>query len=185
MKRVVKWLTILLPVLFAVFIGGAYVLPADVSVRRSIVVDAPPAKVFPLVNDLKAFSQWSPWSAADPKLSVTFAGPDAGAGQSMTWVSDKPEVGKGTQTITASEPDRRVSSALDFGDMGKAAAFFDLAPEGAGTKVTWGLDTTMNSPFERWLGLWLDGAIGAEYERGLVRLKALAETGSIPQQSNP
>jgi uncharacterized protein YndB with AHSA1/START domain len=185
MKRVVKWLTILLPVLFAVFIGGAYVLPADVSVRRSIVVDAPPAKVFPLVNDLKAFSQWSPWSAADPKLSVTFAGPDAGAGQSMTWASDNPNVGKGTQTITASEPDRRVSSALDFGDMGKATAYFELAAEGAGTKVTWGLDTIMNSPFERWLGLWLDGAIGAEYERGLVRLKALAETGSVLQQSNP
>jgi uncharacterized protein YndB with AHSA1/START domain len=185
MKRVVKWLTILLPVLFAVFIGGAYVLPSDVAVRRSIAIDAPPEKVFALVNDLKAFSQWSPWSAYDPKMTVTFAGPQAGVGASMTWASDNPNVGRGTQTIMASEAVRRVASALDFGDMGKAAAFFDLAPDGAGTKVTWGLDTTMNSPFERWLGLWLDGAIGAEYERGLVRLKALAETGAVPQESNP
>jgi len=185
MKRVVKWLTILLPVLFAVFIGGAYVLPADVSVRRSIVIDAPPAKVFPLVNDLRAFSQWSPWSILDPKMTIAFAGPEAGVGASMSWSSAHPDVGKGTQTITASDPDRRVSSALDFGDMGRAAAVFDLVPDGAGTKVTWGLDATMNSPFERWLGLWLDEAVGAEYERGLLRLKALAETGAIPQTSNP
>jgi uncharacterized protein YndB with AHSA1/START domain len=181
MKRFVKWLTILLPVLFAVFIGGAYVLPADVTVRRDVVINAPPDKIFPYLNDLKSFTQWSPWSTDDPKTALTFAGPESGVGQTMTWSSDNPNVGKGSQTITESEPGRRVASTLDFGDMGTAKAFFDLAPEGAATKVTWGLDTTMNSPFERWLGLWLDDAIGSEYARGLTRLKTLVETGSVPQ----
>ena len=185
MRRVVKWLTILLPVLFAVFIGGAYVLPAEVSVRRSVVIEAPPDKVFPLVSDLKTFTQWSPWSAYDPAAKITYSGPAQGVGQAMSWSSDSPDVGSGTLTITAIDPGKRVESALDFGDMGAGKAFFDLDPDGAGTKVTWGLDATMNSPLERWLGLWLDGAIGAEYERGLARLKALAETGAVPQTSNP
>ncbi|MFO1091196.1 MAG: SRPBCC family protein [Hyphomicrobiales bacterium] len=181
MKRFVKWLTIAIPLLFAVFVGGAYVLPADVNVRRAVTIEAPPDKVFPYLNDLKAFTTWSPWSTYDPKTVVTYDGPVQGVGQTMTWSSDNPNVGKGTQTIVESDPDKRVVSNLDFGDMGKAKAFFDLAPEGQGTKVTWGLDTTMNSPFERWLGLWLDNAIGSEYDRGLKRLKALVETGAVPQ----
>jgi uncharacterized protein YndB with AHSA1/START domain len=181
MKRFVKWLTILVPVLFAAFLGGAYVLPADVTVRRDVTINASPEKIFPYLNDLKAFSQWSPWGTYDPKAVMTYAGPDQGVGQTMTWSSDNPNVGKGSQTITESVAGKSVASTLDFGDMGKAKAFFDLSPEGHATKVTWGLDTTMNSPFERWLGLWLDDAIGAEYERGLQRLKTLVETGQLPK----
>ncbi|MFC6979008.1 hypothetical protein [Microbulbifer taiwanensis] len=36
----------------------------------------------------------------------------------MSWSSDNPNVGSGSQTITASEPDSLVRTELDFGDQG-------------------------------------------------------------------
>jgi hypothetical protein len=109
-------------------------------------------------------------------MQVTFEGPEAGVGNVMSWVSAKPEVGSGRQEITLSTPDARVESALDFGDMGTAQASFDLVPEGAGTRVTWGLVSDMgNNPIGRYMGLMLDRWVGADYEKGLAALKAKVE----------
>jgi len=46
----------------------------------------------------------------------------------------------------------------------------------AGTRLTWGFvtDTGFN-PMMRWMGVMLDDWVGADYEAGLARLKALAE----------
>ena len=46
-------------------------------------------------------------------------------------------------TVTEYEPGQRMAAALDLGDMGKATTYFDLAPEGAGTKVTWGFTAAL------------------------------------------
>jgi hypothetical protein len=96
----------------------------------------------------------------------------------MTWSSDNPDVGSGSQVITVSVPNEQVESDLDFGDMGAAKAWLTLVPEGAGTKVTWGLNTDMgNNPIGRWMGLMMDRWVGADYERGLGKLKTLVEGG--------
>jgi hypothetical protein len=159
-----------------VLAAASYLLPREVPVSRSVVIDAPPAAVFPWVNSLQKTAEWSPWMALDPDLQVSFEGPTEGVGNTMTWVSAKPEVGSGRQEITLSEPDARVQSALDFGGMGTALASFDLAPEGAGTKVTWGLVADMGmSPVGRYMGLMMDRWVGADYEKGLASLKAMVE----------
>jgi hypothetical protein len=156
--------------------AGAYLLPREVVVTRSAVINAPPSAVFPWVNSLQKTAEWSPWMGLDPAMKVTFEGPEAGVGNVMSWVSAKPEVGSGRQEITASTPETRVESALDFGDMGTALASFDLAPEGTGTKVTWGLVSDMgNNPVGRYMGLMIDRWVGADYEKGLASLKAKVE----------
>src|SRR5258708_3350311 len=40
--------------------------PSGFSVERSASVAAPPAAVFALVDDLRAWDAWSPWSKLDP-----------------------------------------------------------------------------------------------------------------------
>jgi hypothetical protein len=59
--------------------------------------------------------------------------------------------------------------------MGDAIAYFNFAPVGSGTKVTWGFKSLLRNPLERWMGLLFDRWIGADYEKGLAKLKQIAE----------
>ncbi len=155
---------------------GAVLLPRHVSVARSVTIDAPAAEIFPYVNALQQTEAWSPWLDRDPDVQLTYSGPEAGVGNTMVWVSEHPQVGSGRQEITASTPDARVETALDFGDMGTANAFFDLVDQGEGTELTWGFTTdTGYNPMARWMGLMMDRWVGGDYELGLARLKDLVE----------
>ena len=95
-------------------------------------------------------------------------------GARMRWAGNR-AVGNGSQEITASEPHHRIVVALDF-DGSQPQASYLLAAEGQGTRVTWAFDSAHGyNPFKRWLGLVFDRMIGADYEKGLARLKAILE----------
>ena len=174
--KILKWLAGIVLALIVVFVGGAYLLPREVGAERSITVAASPEEVFPHLNSLKAFNEWSPWSGRDPDMVPAFSGPEEGVGATMTWESEQRDVGSGTQTITVSDPGKHIETALDFGEMGTATAWFDLEAEGAGTKVTWSFQTDMGlNPIARWIGLGMDDWVGADYEQGLANLKARVE----------
>lgn len=160
-----------------ILVAVAYILPRHVSAERSVTINAPAERVFPLVNDLEAFSTWSPWSKLDPNMQVSYSGPDSGVGQKMTWQSDHSSVGNGAQEIVESEENKRVVTALDFGSQGAANAAFDLEPDGDGTKVTWSFETDLGmNPIGRYFGLVIGDWVGADYEKGLASLKQLAES---------
>lgn len=152
-------------------------LPAQSHVERSVVIDAPADTVFPLINNFHEFNRWSPWAKKDPDTQYRFEGPDSGTGAKMSWSSENPQVGKGSQEIVESEPNERVATGLDFGDMGTAQAAFTLEPAGDGVKVTWGFDVEHGmNPVNRYMGLLMDRWVGADYEAGLADLKELAES---------
>ena len=112
----------------------------------------------------------------DPDVKTTYSGPDSGVGSKLAWSSEHPQVGNGNQEIILSEPDQRVETALDFGEMGLAKAGFLLEENAGVTTVTWTLDTDMGSnPVGRWMGLMMDRWVGADYELGLSNLKSLIE----------
>lgn len=160
-------------------------LPSSAHVERSVTIQAPPSAVFPLINDLRAFNEWSPWARIDPNTQYRFEGPESGTGAKMTWASEHPDVGSGSQEIIASEADRRVTVALDFGAQGTATAYYDILAQDDGTLVTWGFDTDFGYDLvSRYFGLLFDRLIGADYEKGLVNLKELAESQSASTQSN-
>lgn len=156
-------------------------LPGHVTVARTTVINAPENQVFPYVNSLRRFNQWSPWAARDPNTQYTFSGPESGLGAKMEWKSEHPDVGVGSQEIVASDTNRHVESRLDLGDMGQAEAAYDLNPAGAGTRVTWRFETDVGAnPLMRWMGLTFDRLIGADYQTGLERLRKLVETEHGP-----
>ena len=158
--------------------AGAFLLPREVAVERSIAIDAPPDAVFPHLNSTQAMGEWSPWLGRDPNIQLAFSGPETGAGNKLDWTSEVPEVGNGSQEITAVVENERVETALDFGEMGTAEAWLTLAPSGDSTEVVWGFvtDTGMN-PMARYFGLMMDKWVGGDYETGLANLKALVEGG--------
>lgn len=173
--RWLKGIALFLVAVIAFFGIGGMFLPASVHVERSIVVAQPPAAVFALVNSFARFNEWSPWADIDPNAKYSFEGPAEGVGAKMSWTGND-EVGTGSQLITASEPDRSVAIDLDFGQMGVAQSTYRLEPVAGGTRVTWGFDSTLSAnPVERWFGLLMDDFIGADYEKGLAKLKQVVE----------
>ncbi len=156
---------------------GAYLLPREPEVTRSIDIAMPRAALFPLVADLRHLPDWSPWFAADREIAVTFTGPLDGVGQAISWQSRLPEVGSGVETITAIAPDNSVEMSVERAGQPSNTAWFRLDEKGAGaTTVVWGYRKDVGfNPVDRYRGLALDGVVGPDTERGLKRLKAFAE----------
>jgi uncharacterized protein YndB with AHSA1/START domain len=175
MKRLVKWVLGIVVALGVAFVGGAYVLPGEAVVQRQTVINAPPEKVWAVVGSIRRFNEYSPWSELDAKTKYTYEGPETGVGQKMSWASEDPNVGNGSSTVVESVDNRRLVNELDFGEMGKSMSSLELAPVDGGTGVTWGFKSALNNPMERWFGLMFDRWIGADYEKGLAKLKAVAE----------
>lgn len=177
MKFLKRFVLIIL-VLVLVLIGVGYMLPDEAHVTRDIRIDAPPAAVFPYVNDLRRFNEWSPWADWAPDVRYEISGPDAGVGARLSWHSDSPEVGSGSMLITASKPPERVTARLDTGTQGNATVYFDIEPAGDGSRVVWGYDSEFgNNIIQRYFGVMLELWVGGDYEQGLENLKTLVETG--------
>ncbi len=177
--RILKKILIGMVLLVVVLVVVSLFLPSAVSVVRSASIAAPPDAVFPYVNSLKKFNEWSPWAARDPDMKQTFEGPEKGVGMKVSWRSDHSRVGSGSQEIIESAENRKVRMALDFGDQGTGTAGFLLDPVDDGTKVTWQFETELGfNPVTRYLGLMFDTWIGADYEAGLASLETLVESRS-------
>lgn len=174
--RILKWLLGGVALLAVALLAIGMLLPREVSVARSIEINAPAEQVFPKLNSLKAMAEWSPWMGRDPAMQVTYNDIEAGEGAVMEWSSEQRDVGSGRQEIVESTENQKVVSALDFGDMGTAEATLVLAGGSDTTTVTWDLKADMGAgPIGRWMGLMMDDWVGADYEQGLGNLKTLIE----------
>jgi hypothetical protein len=167
-----------------VVVGVGFILPSQIHVERDIVIDATPAELFPLVSDFNAWDAWSPWALRDP--NATMEVPGSGLGQTMTWSSENPEVGQGSQTITEITAPHYVKTHLDFGEQGLADAAFNLVPEDGQTRVIWSLDTNMREgvprlkqPISTYFGFFMDSMIGNEISDH--RLKGTEKTETHPR----
>jgi hypothetical protein len=174
-----------LVVIVVVLLGVAYMLPRQVHLERSIVIDRPAASIFPLLNAPKRFNEWSPWKDLDPNVRMSYSGPEFGVGAAMAWNGNS-KVGKGSQIITESVGDQRVRTDLDFGEMGTAKAEWVLSVADAGTKLLWTLDADVGrNPLGRYMGLFMDKMVGPDYERGLKQLKELVEKAPPADGAQP
>ncbi|PSN18803.1 hypothetical protein C7271_10630 [filamentous cyanobacterium CCP5] len=160
--------------------GAGFLLPSQVHVERSILVDAPLAAVFSKISDFQQWDAWSPWAQLDPDASMTISG--SGVGQTMSWSSENPQVGEGTQEVVALESPNYLKTHLNFGHQGGADAAFSLTPEADATRVLWSLDTDMREgvpllgqPLSTYFGFFMDSMIGTDYETGLQNLKQVVE----------
>jgi hypothetical protein len=144
-----------------------------------VTVDAPASAVHALVDDFHHWTTWSPWEGLDPELKRTYTGPDAGPGAHYAWSGNR-KAGAGSMTITASSPEA-VAVDLEFLKPFRSASkvVFTFAPRGEQTEVTWhmtGEQTGLMGVFGRVVKM--DRLIGPDFERGLARLKAVAEESS-------
>jgi carbon monoxide dehydrogenase subunit G len=160
-------------VVVAVVLAVGALQPAAYEVSRSVEIEAPPAAVFPHVNDLKKFNEWSPWIKMDRDAKVAYGG----GSDSFTW-SGNSSIGEGKMTIAEREEPNLVRMRLDFVRPfpGTGEATFTLEPSGAGTRVTWVMKGEKVF-VTKVIGLFvsMDRMIGPSFDRGLADLKAQAE----------
>jgi len=170
---------IALVVVVAAFVIVVATRPAEFHIERSITVGTPPTRVFAQVNDLHAWAAWSPWEKLDPKMERTHSGAPAGPGATYAWKSESGKVGQGRMTIEKSEAPVLVVVTLEFIKPFAATntVTFSFEDTTQGTKVTWAMDGRngfMGKAFA--LLMNMDKTVGGDFERGLVGLKAVAES---------
>lgn len=165
--------------LFVIYLILCLVGPARVHTERSITVNAPADAVKAKIADLKLFHDaWSPWTEKDPAMKTTYAGEIGQPGSSMSWESDKKEVGKGTMTYVSTVADTVLYKVV-FDGRGESKVYFITTPDGNGTKVTWAMDMSIGF-FGRGFMLFMnmDKMIGPDFEHGLSKLKPVVEAGA-------
>ena len=168
--KVLKYLVGLVVLLVAV----AFLLPSTYSAERSMTINAPAEKVFPLIANQKEWKRWSVWNQRDPNMAMTYFGPEGATGSKWSWKS-KSE-GNGGMEWSAVEANKRVGYILTMEGMTPATGDRLVTAEGSGSKVTWNMngDAGMN-PMFRWFGLFMDKMVGPDFDAGLKNLKKLAE----------
>ena len=168
-------------VVIAAFLIYAATRPDTFRFQRTTRVNAPPEKIFPLINDYKNWVQWSPYEHRDPALKRSFSGAPAGPGAIYAWEGNK-NVGSGRMEIIDTAPPNKIIIKLDFFKPFKAnnIAEFTLEPKGAATDVTW----AMHGPVP-YIGKIMhliincDKMVGNDFATGLASMKTAAERQAL------
>lgn len=150
--------------------------PDTFRVSRSTSIAAPAEKIFPLVNDVRAFNTWNPYALKDPEMKGSYSGPFIGPGAHYDFESKKS--GSGSFEIVQATTPSQVQMRLDMTAPFKAqnVITFTIVPQGTATQTTWAMEGP--APFlSKFMGVIfnMDRMIGADFEAGLANLKAKAE----------
>lgn len=187
MLDTIGYVAIGLLVAVALLVAYASTRPDQFQASRRVAIAAPPEAIFPLINDLRAFTTWSPFEKKDPNMTRTFSGPSEGPGQRYDWKGNS-QIGEGwLEILSATRP-----SQVDFGlNMVKPMTASHrvtftlvpdtlvpdtLVPEGGNTIVTWAIAGRVPL-LAKVLHLFIDvdRMCGQDFEAGLASLKAATE----------
>lgn len=173
LRSLARILGIALAIVLLVFAVGL-LLPKSWRVEREILIQAPPAQVFPYLNSLKKWRDWAVWYRNNPQLAIEYSGPDAGAGATSRW---KDADRRGAMKILQSDTDRRIVYLVLFdGGEFELEGAITLTPEDGGTRVVWGTAGKVgNNPVNRYIALLLSHRIGVDFAQSLAQLNALLE----------
>lgn len=163
-----------LAVVVVLLVLVAFAFPRHYRIERGVVINRAPEAVHAQVADLRAWKTWGAWQERDPGMKLTYSEPATGVGAWSAWESEKE--GNGKMTITEVTP-TRIIYLLEFPDFGtKSTGSIELVSEAGGTRVVWKDEGDLGmNPMNRWFGLFLEGMIGPDFERGLSNIKRLVE----------
>lgn len=161
----------------ALIIGLGYLLPAEWSVERSVVIQETPEKIYPYIANLTTgWPQWNAFEADANKVTYTASGTEEGVGASRSWAIGS---NSGSQTIVKADPQHGIEYVLDTVAGTFTRGKIELTPIEGGTIVCW-VETgfTGNHPLTRWysyLFVSMDTLTAGLFEKSLIALKKLAE----------
>lgn len=151
--------------------------PNEFRVARSILIAAPEETIFPRINTLREWENWSPWTALDPQAQITYEGPPSGVDATMRWAGNR-KMGEGSLTIIHSQPYETMRYRLEFIKpfSNTCTAEFNLRPENGQTRVEWSM-YGKNSVMGKVVSLFMncEKMVGNQLDAGLKNIKTLTE----------
>lgn len=151
--------------------------PDQFRIQRSAAIKASPDKIFPLINDYKSWTVWSPYETKDPNMKRTYGPVTSGKGATYAWDGDS-NVGAGNMVITDTQAPSKVALDLNMTKPMTASnkVEFTLVPAGDSTTVTW----AMRGDTPYWAKVIhvffnMDKMVGGDFEAGLAKLKSAVE----------
>ena len=144
-------------------------------IKTSIVIEATPAKVHEVLNDLSRLEDWNPFLTMDK--SVTFSLSEKTVGPGAIFDYQGKRIGKGRMEIISSGPTCIRSTMTFFNKKTEIAnTEYCLEPEFEGTRVTWTMsgDRSLKMHLMGTL-LGFDKMMANNFANGLKVLKAIIE----------
>jgi effector-binding domain-containing protein len=161
----------------ALLIIVSLLLPKTYKVDRMITIHAKPGIIYGLTSNFKLWHLWVPWTKeVDSSAVFTMAGAAAQVGTSWKW--DGKILGNGEMVCTSLLPGQLVAYDLAF-DNGKyrSKGKITIESQGDSTNVSWIDEGDLGyNPVGRYMGLFMDRMMGPDFEKGLAKLKAVAES---------
>ena len=156
-------------------LGGALVIAAttlspEYEVTRTIAIDGDASCAFGHVNDVTKHDAWSPFSAMEPTLEISYGAITEGPGASYDWHGD---MGDGRLTILDSVENASIESLVWSPDMGDTAELWTFEQDGDHTVVSWSYSGSAPGSTGGLRAAAMDPMLGPIFEDGLARLKAL------------
>lgn len=172
-----KKISLAIAALVGVVLVVAATKPDTFFVERNIVIAASPQTVYPLIDDFRKWSEWSPWEKLDPAMQRTHSGAASGVGAIYEWQGNS-DVGQGRMAIVDSSPPLMLAIKLDFIAPMEASnvTMFELMPQGEATRVRWtmsGANTYLSKLMQVFVSM--DSLVGGDFEKGLADMKSAAE----------
>jgi uncharacterized protein YndB with AHSA1/START domain len=177
MRRILAIVGAVVVLAVAAILIYAATKPDSFRVERSMAMNAPAEKIFPYIEGLKRWTEWSPYEGRDPQMKRTYGGAQSGRGAVYEWDGND-QVGKGRMEIVDSKPPNKVVIKLDFLKPfeGHNTAELTVEPSGGQTIVTWamyGPSTFMTKLIGTFMDM--DDMIGRDFAAGLAKLKTVVE----------
>lgn len=155
------------------FVVVGILLPGTVEVTRSVEIEAAPESVFPLLDDLERWAEWTPWGEVESRIE----GRSAGAGARRVW--DDSGAGSGSLTLVGSRPPSGVDYEVEVEDGAiRFEGTISVAATANGSVVTWTERADLGwNPLLGWTALTMDESQGRQLQESLDRLKERVEGG--------
>jgi len=174
---------LLLAVLLGVLLFAAR-KPDILEFCREIEINAPPEKIFSLINDFHCWPEWAPQDTADSSMKRAFSGPPNGRGAVSRWTSNG-SAGRGKMEIIESAPPVKVKVNVEFEKPFNVINVneFIIEPAGSATRVTWRMKGANPFPAKVMSVVFpIDRIMGKHFEDGLRSLKTVSERQDFVSQ---
>ncbi|MFC2104949.1 GyrI-like domain-containing protein [Bacteroidota bacterium] len=173
--KFLKWLGIIIALIVALFFIIPLFLPADFHVERSIIIERPIDMVYETAVDMNKRAKWDPWIEMEPDAEINVEMTPEVIGSGYSWKGEF--IGEGKITIKEYIPNELIKSDIEFisPQSMKSEVIWNFEELDGNTKIIWAFEGTLNYPFEKWFGLFMDKSLGLNFERGINNFKELVE----------
>ena len=162
--------------IIALLIIISFLLPRTYKVERSIAISSKPEVIYGLTSNFKLWKLWVPWTKEIDSTAV-FEMQSEPARIGTSWKWNGKILGQGEMILTELIPGQLVGYKLSF-DEGKYQSRGRMIIERKqdSVKVSWIDEGDLGyNPIGRFMGLFMERMMAPDFEKGLAKLKTLAE----------